>query len=120
MDFTPSPHAVRATRQFLRETLRTWRLDSLGAVPELLADELVSNVVRHVGAPGTVRALRNDHALRVEVDDPSDDAPVVCDGPGPRSSGYGLVLVAELADRWGVEPRPLGKTVWFELDVDGR
>ncbi|WP_420715786.1 ATP-binding protein [Streptomyces sp. NRRL WC-3719] len=32
-------------------------------------------------------------------------------------SGYGLLLVGELADRWGVRQGPVPcKTVWAELD----
>jgi hypothetical protein len=27
-----------------------------------------------------------------------------------------MVLVDSMADRWGAETRPPGKTVWFELD----
>ncbi|WP_217245707.1 hypothetical protein [Streptomyces sp. AC602_WCS936] len=33
-------------------------------------------------------------------------------------SGYGLLLVEELADRWGVRCEPVpSKTVWAELDL---
>ncbi|MEU7027713.1 ATP-binding protein [Streptomyces sp. NPDC046275] len=36
--------------------------------------------------------------------------------PPDRDSGRGLLLVAALADRWGVEPyAPSGKTVWAEI-----
>jgi hypothetical protein len=32
------------------------------------------------------------------------------------TAGHGLKIVNMLAARWGVEARPAGKTVWFELD----
>ena len=32
--------------------------------------------------------------------------------------GRGMLLVDRLADRWGAEPRPVGKRVWFELSLD--
>ncbi|WP_391858499.1 ATP-binding protein [Streptomyces rugosispiralis] len=36
--------------------------------------------------------------------------------PGaPRECGHGLLLVEELADRWGVVPELIGKTVWAEI-----
>jgi anti-sigma regulatory factor (Ser/Thr protein kinase) len=85
----------------------------------LLVSELVTNSVRHgAGGPGAhvgVRALTVDDALRVEVRDA---------GPGfrPRSigssadrSGYGLWLVEQLAERWGIQ-RDGYTHVWFELD----
>jgi hypothetical protein len=35
---------------------------------------------------------------------------------GPEAStGRGLLLVEELADAWGTDVGPQGKTVWFEL-----
>ncbi|MEV6128351.1 ATP-binding protein [Streptomyces violaceusniger] len=33
----------------------------------------------------------------------------------PRECGHGLLLVEELADRWGVVPELIGKTVWAEI-----
>jgi Histidine kinase-like ATPase domain len=33
-------------------------------------------------------------------------------------NGRGLMLIATLADRWGIVPTPVGKTVWFALDLD--
>ena len=35
---------------------------------------------------------------------------------GDTSAASGLAIVDRLADRWGVEGDPPGKTVWFELD----
>jgi len=103
---------------FLRDALETWALDGFGAVTEVLADELVANVVRHVHAPMTFRACRLPGSIRVEVDDPSSDPPVQRE-PDPLSeSGRGLLLLSALADEWGVTHyRDDGKTVWFEIDV---
>lgn len=83
----------------------------------LLVSELVTNSVRHGGiAPPQQVGLhvRAGGSLRVEV---SDDGlgyrrpPARVDNDG----GFGLVLLAELADRWGVEPGP-PTCFWFELD----
>jgi hypothetical protein len=57
-----------------------------------------------------------DSMLRVEVHDPGGGFIPSAPSPDPaRPSGWGLYLVAELADRWGVDSdeRTL---VWFELD----
>ncbi|WP_445518331.1 ATP-binding protein [Streptomyces sp. NEAU-174] len=37
------------------------------------------------------------------------------DGHDPGESGHGLLLVEELADRWGGVPELICKTVWAEL-----
>ena len=62
-------------------------------------------------------ALPADFALRIEVDDADDRSlPAVAPAPGPAAeSGRGLLLVDELATRWGADPIPGGKRVWFEV-----
>jgi anti-sigma regulatory factor (Ser/Thr protein kinase) len=86
----------------------------------LLVSELVTNAVRHANlAAGDVILLVievADQILRVEVHDPGGGFVPTAPAPDPaRPSGWGLYLVAELADRWGVDSdeRTL---VWFELD----
>jgi anti-sigma regulatory factor (Ser/Thr protein kinase) len=86
----------------------------------LLVSELVTNAVRHANlADGDTIILvieLEDDALRVEVHDPGGGFVPSAPSPDPaRPSGWGLYLVAELADRWGVDSdeRTL---VWFEFD----
>jgi anti-sigma regulatory factor (Ser/Thr protein kinase) len=105
-----------SARAFLREALRTWALDGLGEVVELLTGELVSNVVRHVDAPMTVRAIVGPSCVRVEVIDPSPDPPVAPQVDLLAQRGRGLMLLDALASRWGTELTSSGKTVWFEVD----
>jgi serine/threonine-protein kinase RsbW len=86
----------------------------------LLVSELVTNAVRHANLDDgdqillVIELVANQ--LRVEVHDPGGGFVPTSPSPDPaRPSGWGLYLVAELADRWGVESdkRTL---VWFELD----
>jgi anti-sigma regulatory factor (Ser/Thr protein kinase) len=86
----------------------------------LLVSELVTNAVRHANlGPGDVILLvidLEDSVLRVEVHDPGGGFVPRAPAPDPaRPSGWGLYLVEELADRWGVDSdeRTL---VWFEVD----
>jgi anti-sigma regulatory factor (Ser/Thr protein kinase) len=86
----------------------------------LLISELVTNAVRHANlSAGDIILLVievADRGLRVEVHDPGGGFVPRAPAPDPaRPSGWGLYLVAELADRWGVDSdeRTL---VWFELD----
>jgi anti-sigma regulatory factor (Ser/Thr protein kinase) len=91
----------------------------------LLVSELVTNSVKYSGQ-GTGEALLVGFAvkiapdrLRVEVADAGKGfdknvTPVRLD-PG---SGWGLRIVDQLSDRWGVEKKNgLGSTVWFEIDL---
>jgi serine/threonine-protein kinase RsbW len=86
----------------------------------LLVSELVTNAVRHANlASGDVIELvieLADRTLRVEVHDPGGGFVPTAPSPDPaRPSGWGLYLVAELADRWGVDSDE-ETLVWFELD----
>lgn len=115
--FPSTETASRSARAFLRASLETWALDGLGEVTELLTSELVSNVVRHVGSDIVLRAIRDDDQVRVEVDDTSAALPEIR-RPRPLDlGGRGMVLVDTLADRWGTEVHPGGKTVWFEINA---
>lgn len=85
----------------------------------LLVSELVSNAVRHSGAPAgaplRVTVRFGTGALRVEVEDPGTGFDPARRSPGDDpESGWGLALVEILSDRWGVDPRPRTR-VWFEL-----
>ncbi len=84
----------------------------------LLVSELVANAVRHVRREGEIGmqvAVHND-SLHVEVVDPgSGFEPRPRTPQSPLASGWGLHLVDELSDRWGVDAT--GPTrVWFEID----
>jgi len=86
----------------------------------LLVSELVTNAVRHANlASGDVIELvieLAERTLRVEVHDPGGGFVPTAPSPDPaRPSGWGLYLVAELADRWGVHSDD-ETLVWFELD----
>lgn len=116
-EFSSADTASISARNFLRGTLETWALDGFGEITELLTSELVSNVVRHVGAPMTVRALRHPSRIRVEVDDTSREPPLLKHPTPLESHGRGILLVDALADAWGTILGDHGKTVWFEIDI---
>jgi anti-sigma regulatory factor (Ser/Thr protein kinase) len=81
----------------------------------LLTTELATNAVEHARTPFTLMLELTDDTVRVDVRDASTSPPVTKLAPSPdRVSGRGLVLVAQLADRWGYEPAVGGKSVWFE------
>jgi anti-sigma regulatory factor (Ser/Thr protein kinase) len=116
--FPGTVEAPQSARAFLRAALQTWQLDGLGDVTELLTDELVANVVRHVGSPMTVRATSDGGTIRVEVDDPSTEPPLLQHPESDDARGRGILLVDALATQWGTDIGPHGKTVWFEIDFN--
>jgi anti-sigma regulatory factor (Ser/Thr protein kinase) len=116
---TEESGAAAAARQALREgngmLPATIRDDVL-----LLVSELVSNAVRHAGAgperPLHVQLLRGPRWVVVAV---ADHGPGFKWQPAPpagnESGGWGLFLVDQIADQWGVECTTSGTRVWFEL-----
>jgi serine/threonine-protein kinase RsbW len=85
---------------------------------KLLVTELVTNSFRHarVGHDDQIelRVLATPRFVRVEVADPGPGFEPDPPQPGPEG-GFGLLLVDELSDRWGVASREPCR-VWFELD----
>ena len=83
----------------------------------LLVSELVTNAVRHAdGEAVRLVVAVSDSLLRIEVHDPGNGFEVKPPPDDPlRASGWGLVLVEELADRWGIDHDPRTR-VWFEMD----
>lgn len=86
---------------------------------QLLLTELVANVVEHAGAlspPRTTATLwLGQDRLRGDVLDHGQGfRPRVAPVDTEAEDGWGLRLVDELADEWGVVPGE-GSWVWFEL-----
>ena len=91
------------------------------ATTSLLTSELLTNSVRHGGpaADGGVglSVAVSDHSIRVEVLDGGPGfTPAARPADAPLDSCWGLHLVEEMADRWGVAPATPNTVVWFELD----
>lgn len=105
-----------AARRFMEETLEGWGdTAELLDVVNLLVTELVTNAVVHAGSEADVAVVLTPTALRVEVGDQSEVVPSPKAADDWDTSGRGVSLVDTLADRWGVDVRPGGKTIWFEL-----
>ncbi len=84
----------------------------------LLVSEVVTNAIRHGGGDDALvrlRILEQDEHVRVEVRDPGAGfAPPDMDPDPERAGGWGLWLVEQLAERWGISNQG-GTCVWFEL-----
>ncbi|WP_405894646.1 ATP-binding protein [Streptomyces sp. NBC_00104] len=100
------------------------REDEFAGDPVLVVSELVTNAVTHGRVPGTsgrrvgMSTEKDGNIYRVEVRDTQRDAmPLLCEARnGLDGGGRGLLLVDSLADKWGVRPEGIGKTVWAEKE----
>ncbi len=116
-EFAMGAHSARHLRRILRLHLVRSDLRDVADAAELALTELVANVVRQVpGRRCRVCFQLRPGGVRVEVADDCPELPVPAAADALDEGGRGLVIVAAVADRWGVTPYPdgPGKTVWFE------
>ncbi|GHI01825.1 PAS sensor protein [Streptomyces cellostaticus] len=112
-DVPPDPAEVAAFRQAATEQLATWGLDEASFVTELVVSELVTNAIRYGVPPIQLRLIR-DRALICEVSDGSSTSPHLRRAHAFDEGGRGLLLVAQLTQRWGSRQTGSGKTIWAE------
>ncbi|MGW6741948.1 ATP-binding protein [Streptomyces sp. NPDC055025] len=116
------PSCVGLARMELRKVLADWGLSELEDSASLVVSELLANAVRYgrvsSGREIETRYLPRFGAVRIEVSDSSPCRPVLRGLDPDALDGRGLLLVAALADEWGVGERDdgvPGKVVWAEL-----
>jgi anti-sigma regulatory factor (Ser/Thr protein kinase) len=82
----------------------------------LLVTELVTNAVIHGGAgPNTPIEMLIEgtpRGVRAQIEHPGDGFDA---RPRPEDQHYGLFLVDQIADRWGVEALGERNRAWFEI-----
>ncbi|MFJ8112937.1 SpoIIE family protein phosphatase [Streptomyces sp. NPDC096132] len=116
-DVQPDPAAVAETRKNVVDRLEAWGLTDAAFVTELIVSELVTNAIRHAEPPVQLRLIL-DRVLICEVSDASSTAPHMRRARTYDEGGRGLLLVAQLTERWGTRPGTKGgKTIWAEQSV---
>jgi DNA-binding NarL/FixJ family response regulator len=109
------PQSAASARRFVDETLHRWECDELFDVVGLLTSELVTNAILHAQSEIELSVSMTPDAIRIDVVDHSAAMPSRREAAEEDTSGRGLGLVEALATSWGVDERPGGKSVWFEL-----
>ncbi|MFE2032092.1 SpoIIE family protein phosphatase [Streptomyces scopuliridis] len=108
------PALVSAARDHAITQLAAWGLEELTFTTELVISELFTNAILHAEGPVQLRLIR-DRALTCEVSDTSTTAPHLRRARVYDEGGRGLLLVAQLTDRWGTRQIPSGKAIWAEM-----
>ncbi|MGW3466759.1 ATP-binding protein, partial [Streptomyces olivaceoviridis] len=117
-DVPPDPAQVAVLRQAAGGQLAAWGLAETAFVTELVVSELVTNAIRYGEPPIQLRLIR-DRALICEVSDASSTSPHLRRAHAYDEGGRGLLLVAQLTQRWGSRQTGVGKTIWAEQPLPG-
>ncbi|MEU9288946.1 SpoIIE family protein phosphatase [Streptomyces sp. NPDC048275] len=112
-DLDSDPAVVPETRKRACECLADWGLEEEVFVTELVVSELITNAIRYGRPPIKLRLIR-DRSLICEVSDTSATSPHLRRARVFDEGGRGLLLVAQLTERWGTRYTSTGKTIWAE------
>lgn len=112
-DVPAAPEAVAVVRAGALGRLSAWDLEEMAFPTELVVSELVTNAVRYGGGPIQLRLIR-DRTLICEVFDGTGTAPHPRRARVLDEGGRGLMLVAQLTERWGTRQTQAGKVIWCE------
>jgi anti-sigma regulatory factor (Ser/Thr protein kinase) len=113
--FPPEPVSAPAARLFIDEI--GWE-DDIDTRRRLAAavSEVVTNSILHARTDFSVEVTVRDDRIRVGVRDESPQLPSRQLYESLQPTGRGLLILDEMADRWGYSPDGSGKTVWFEIE----
>ncbi|MET9256269.1 SpoIIE family protein phosphatase [Streptomyces sp. NPDC003717] len=114
-DIPADPSLVAPVRKQVLEQLSSWALLDASFTAELVVSELVTNAIRYGLPPIRLRLIHDATTLICEVSDTSHTAPHLRRARTWDEGGRGLLLVAQLTQRWGSRHTPEGKTIWAEL-----
>jgi PAS domain S-box-containing protein len=116
-DIPADPSLVAAIRKQVVGQLERWRLTETAFTAELVVSELVTNAIRYGERPIRLRLIHDTSILICEVSDASPTAPHLRRAKTYDEGGRGLLLVAQLTQRWGSRHTADGKTIWAELNL---
>lgn len=121
VDYTPTARSVSLSRHRAARPVLQWGHPGMAGDAAVIVSELATNALLHGATRGRlfrVHLTLTEFVLRVAVSDPRGERlPCLQQPDGDDCYGRGLLIVAQLADRWGVEPRTVGKSVFAELSV---
>ncbi|MEU0334341.1 SpoIIE family protein phosphatase [Streptomyces sp. NPDC006193] len=116
-DVPADPALVAPIRKQVVDRLDAWSLSEATFTAELVVSELVTNAIRYGSRPIRLRLIHDADTLICEVSDTSHTAPHLRRAKTFDEGGRGLLLVAQLTERWGSRHTADGKTIWAELPL---
>ncbi|MGW0867220.1 SpoIIE family protein phosphatase [Streptomyces sp. NPDC002611] len=116
-DIPADPALVAPIRKQVVEQLDRWGLIEATFTAELVVSELVTNAIRYGAKPIRLRLIHDADTLICEVSDTNHTAPHLRRAKTWDEGGRGLLLVAQLTQRWGSRHTADGKTIWAELTM---
>ena len=118
-DLPADPSVVADARSRTARLLAAWGLEDIAFTTELLVSELVTNAIRHAHEPIQLRIIL-DGSLSCEVSDGSSSAPHLRRADRYDEDGRGLMLVSQVAERWGTRHTSAGKIIWAQQPLHGQ
>ena len=110
---------ISDARHQLRGLLHDWATADQIDAAELALSEMIANVMTHTDSTANVLADLTGppgrRVLRMTIADADGNLPHRRHPGEMASSGRGVLLLQELCDGWGVEPRGDGKAIWAEF-----
>ncbi|MEV0186243.1 SpoIIE family protein phosphatase [Streptomyces sp. NPDC050625] len=112
-DLPSDPAIVARARELACAQVTAWDMGDAAFTTELVVSELITNAIRYGTPPVQLRLIR-DTSLICEVSDGSNTAPHLRRARVFDEGGRGLLIVAQLTERWGTRHTGTGKTIWTE------
>lgn len=112
------PKSAGDARRLVGDALGEWGLLQLKEPSALVVSELVGNAAKH-GRSSIIRVTItqvDSYRVRIAVVDRSHREPAAREAGPDDEGGRGLLLVAAMSARWGIDRLPWGKKVWAEIE----
>jgi anti-sigma regulatory factor (Ser/Thr protein kinase) len=114
--FERDDREIARARDSVARTLRSWGADIEVPVLQLLVSELITNALVHGAGQIEMVLLGDSRRVRLEVADGggATTTPHLVDRQDV-AGGWGLQMVDQLSDSWGVEHDDESTRVWTEV-----
>lgn len=112
----PDRASAAAARRFVADVLvNRGYPDAAVEHAMLVTSEVVTDAVIHARTTIDVAVVASPSMARVEIHHGRNDEPVLDGDERSEEPVWRRLIVNACCEGWGVEPRPQGTCVWFEL-----